>query len=103
MQKMESENVVGKFENLGNLLGMLVDAKEAAYGGAFSKSGDVLRILYPDGIAPKQMDDALAVVRVVDKLFRVANIKDAFNESPWGDIAGYGLLAAERSRGVENG
>ena len=31
----------------------------------------------------------LAITRVVDKLFRIANRKDAFGENPWQDIAGY--------------
>ena len=34
----------------------------------------------------------LAVVRIVDKLFRIATDKDAFGESPFKDIAGYGIL-----------
>ena len=34
----------------------------------------------------------LAVTRVVDKLFRIANRRDAFGENPWQDIAGYGIL-----------
>ena len=33
----------------------------------------------------------LGVIRVVDKLFRVANGKQG-SEDPWQDIAGYGLL-----------
>ena len=34
----------------------------------------------------------LTIVRIVDKLFRITNQKDAFGESPYRDIAGYGLL-----------
>jgi hypothetical protein len=34
----------------------------------------------------------LTVVRILDKLFRIANSKDAFNEDPWFDIAGYAIL-----------
>ena len=37
-----------------------------------------------------------AVVRVLDKLFRIATDRDALGESPWRDIAGYGLLGARR-------
>ena len=54
----------------------------------------MLRVLYPDGIAPEQYDDVLAVVRIIDKLFRVANKRDAFSESPGRDISGYGMLMA---------
>ena len=43
---------------------------------------------------PDQYTDMLAVVRIFDKLFRIATRKDAFGESPFKDIAGYGLLGA---------
>lgn len=78
-------------------IGELVEQKQAAYGDSFGKAGVVMRQLYPDGIPPEKLDDALGVVRVVDKLFRIATAKDAFGESPWRDIAGYGVLGAARS------
>jgi hypothetical protein len=74
----------------------LVAEKQAAYGDSFGKSGEVMRILYPEGIAPEQMDDALCVVRMVDKLFRIATDRDALGESPYRDIAGYALLGDAR-------
>lgn len=73
-----------------------VAEKNAAYGDSFARSGEVMAVLYPNGIAPGQMADALAVVRVIDKLFRIATDRDALGESPWRDIAGYALLAVER-------
>ena len=73
-------------------LGTLVSQKNEAYGDAFSQAGDVIRVLYPDGVKPEQYVDLLVTVRIVDKLFRIANKKDAFSESPWQDIAGYGIL-----------
>ena len=48
-----------------------------------------------------QYKDTLAVARIIDKLFRIANRKNAFDESPWMDIAGYGLLGAMSDRGSE--
>lgn len=94
--------MAGEYEALGTEIGQLVEMKQAAYGDSFGKAGQVLRILYPNGIAPEQLDDALAVVRIVDKLFRIATARDALGESPWRDVAGYGLLGAaraERERG----
>ena len=67
--------------------------KQAAYGDAFGKSGKILSILYPEGISPRKMVDALTVVRVIDKLFRIATDKDALGEDPWRDITAYSLLA----------
>ena len=70
----------------------LTTEKNKAYGDSFGRAGEILNILYPDGIANDQYTDALAVIRVIDKLFRIANKKDAFGESPWRDICGYSLL-----------
>lgn len=84
------------FAALGTAIGDLVEQKQAAYGDSFGKSGAVMRILYPAGIRLEQMDDALTVVRVIDKLFRIATARDALGESPWRDIAGYSLLSVAR-------
>lgn len=84
----------GKYEQAGKELGALVDSKQAAYGDSFGKSGDVLRLLYPNGVQPEDYGDMLALVRIVDKAFRIATNKDAFGESPFLDISGYGLLGA---------
>jgi len=82
---------------MGEQIGKLVEEKQAAYGDSFGKSGDILRVLYPKGISPEQIDDALCIVRIVDKLFRIATDRDALGESPYRDIAGYGFLGAFRS------
>ncbi len=81
-----------KYEQIGQEIGSLVDEKNAAYGSSFAESHKILSVLYPNGIKPEQYTDALAIIRVIDKLFRIANKKDAFGESPWRDIAGYALL-----------
>ena len=80
------------FEQLGQQVGLLVASKNAAYGDSFAKAGEVLKLLYPNGIKPDQYRDALGILRVIDKLFRIANDKEAFEENPWEDIAGYGVL-----------
>ena len=85
----------GKFQEIGNEIGLLVDVKNAAYGSAFEKAGAYLRLLYPDGIRPEQYGDALALVRDFDKSMRIATQKDAFGESPWKDKAGYAILGYE--------
>lgn len=74
----------------------LVIEKQIAYGDSFGKSGQIMAVLYPDGVKPEQMSDMLTIVRVIDKLFRITNKKDAFGESPWRDIMGYSLLAVVR-------
>lgn len=85
------------YEKLGAEIGRLVEQKQRAYGDAFGKTGEVMRILYPEGIPPEKLDDALAVIRILDKLFRIATDRDALGESPWRDIAGYALLGVARA------
>jgi len=80
------------YKELGTSVGSLVDEKNTAYGSSFAECHKILSVLYPNGIQPHQYTDALAIIRVIDKLFRIANKKDAFGESPWRDIAGYALL-----------
>lgn len=97
-----TKNHIPDYEKIGAEIGCLVTEKQAAYGDSFGKSGDVLRILYPDSIKPDQYDDALAVVRIVDKLFRIANNKDAFGESPYVDLTGYSILGVAREREMKS-
>jgi hypothetical protein len=83
------------YKDIGIEIGSLVDEKNAAYGSSFAECHKILSVLYPAGIKPDQYTDALAIIRVIDKLFRIANKKDAFGESPWRDIAGYALLGIQ--------
>jgi hypothetical protein len=80
------------YEEQAEQIGKLVAEKNAAYGSAFAQAHQILSVLYPKGITPEQYTDALAVIRVIDKLFRIATAKDAFGESPWRDIGGYAIL-----------
>ncbi len=84
--------IPGQYEEIGARIGALVDQKNKAYGNSIHDAGEVMRILYPKGISPDQYDDALAIVRIIDKLFRIATSKTAFGENPFEDIAGYGIL-----------
>jgi len=84
------------YQNLAETIANLVDAKQAAYGDAFNKAGKCLEQLFPNGVKKEQYTDLLCIVRILDKLFRIANEPDAFGESPFGDIVGYGLLGMKR-------
>lgn len=73
-------------------LGEILVEKNKSYGDATAKCAEIFRVLYPDGIRPEQYGDALLMVRITDKLQRIAHNKQAFNEDPYFDIAGYGIL-----------
>ena len=84
------------FQQIAAEVGELVAKKNAAYGDSFDKCGEFLRLLYPDGIKPAQYGEALAVVRVFDKLMRLATANDPDGESPWNDVCGYALLGIRK-------
>jgi selenophosphate synthase len=84
------------FNEIAKEIGELVTEKNKAYGDSFAKTGEHLKLLYPDGIKPDQYGDALTLVRILDKMMRIATKKDAFGESPYRDIAGYGILGVAK-------
>lgn len=73
-------------------IGTLVAEKNVAYGNSFEEAEKFLAILFPNGIPTESYGDMLCIVRIFDKLKRVATNKDAFGESPYKDIAGYSIL-----------
>ncbi len=81
------------FEEIGTLLGKIVEEKNKAYGNSFEYSCEILKVLFPNGVKVEQYGDFLAITRVIDKLFRIATDKDAFGENPWMDIGGYSILS----------
>jgi len=96
MWKEHRDMIKYDFPEIGHLVGELVSDKQKAYGDSFGRSGECLRQMFPDGIAPSQYDDLLTIARILDKLFRVANDPKAFSENPYQDIVGYGLLGMKR-------
>jgi len=85
------------YENTAKAIGNLVAEKQLQYGNSFGNAGKILKVLYPNGISVDQMEDALVVVRIIDKLFRIAN-NNMGEEDAFQDITGYGLLAVVRNK-----
>lgn len=83
----------GRLQQVAKEIADLVQEKNAAYGDSFEKSGEILKILMPNGCPPEKFQDMLTVARILDKLFRICTNKGAFNEDPWKDILGYALLS----------
>lgn len=90
------KNMAPDYLPVAKAIGELLNEKQAAYGDAFGNMSEVFNILYPEGISPHQYEDILTIARIMDKIFRVANLphdkKDLMGEEPWKDIAGYALL-----------
>ena len=93
-----------RYRHVTDSLADLIETKQRAYGDSVGRSSQILRLLYarPDGggIDLQALPDLLLVVRVLDKLSRLATAggqPDPASESPWRDIAGYAILALARS------
>ena len=83
----------GVLQQAAKELADLVQEKNRAYGDSFEKSGEILKILMPNGCPPEKFQDMLTVARITDKLFRICTDPTAFGEEPYKDIAGYALLS----------
>lgn len=84
------------FDKIGKKIGHLVTEKNKAYGDSFTTCGEFLKLLYPDGISPEQYTDALCLVRIFDKMKRIATDKNYGNEEPYTDLVGYGILGVDK-------
>lgn len=93
---MEDIKELNVYDEIALSMSSLVTEKQKAYGDSFNKSQEILKVLFPDGVKVEQYSDMLTLIRIIDKLFRVSNQKEAFGESPYRDILGYALLAIER-------
>lgn len=81
-----------EFAKIGKDIGELVQEKNQAYGDSFKHSGEIMKFLFPDGIPPEKYIVALALVRIIDKIFRLATNPTYNNENCWKDMAGYCIL-----------
>lgn len=88
------------YPEIGRKVGELVEKKQRLYGDSYGKSGNVLQILYPEGISPEQYEDLLFVTRLLDKLIRFTSNTPTErlgqDESPVGDMLGYCLLEMKK-------
>ena len=96
------QNLPKDYEKIAKQIGTLLNEKQMSYGDAFGKMTEIFKILYPDGIKEHQYQDTLTIVRILDKIFRIANLpedkKDRMGEEPYKDIAGYAILALGKDK-----
>ena len=84
-----------RFHEIATDLADLLDRKREAYGNNLQAAPVILEQLYPDGVKPSEYPTLLLVVRIIDKLSRLANGSGRFalGEDAWKDIAGYAMCA----------
>jgi len=82
-----------KYQNKANEIGKVVEEKNKQYGDAINNTGEFLKLLYPDGIPVERYNDIGVLIRIYDKIKRVAA---GHKEDSWEDIAGYGILMSSK-------
>jgi hypothetical protein len=102
MTSEEEKKLVAKAKRLraaGKFVTTNTIDKNEKYGDAARKVAVILGELYPNGITPDQYPNALLLIRLLDKVVRLSSYTPERmaidDESPWVDVAGYGLLGAE--------
>ena len=84
---------------------VVVEEKNREYGSAFQKVSEILNILFPNGIPTNKYHDVAILIRVLDKIYRIASANDKnVKKDAWLDITGYGLLRLSEGdlNGVES-
>jgi hypothetical protein len=59
-------------------------------GNSFVEATKVMKVLFPQGIAGKEQD-AFAMVRILDKMFRIANAPSETASILWQELCAYAL------------
>jgi len=82
-----------RLKQIASDVAIIVEEKNREYGGAFQKVSEILSILFPNGIPRSKYHDVAILVRVLDKICRIATANDKnVKKDAWLDITGYGLL-----------
>ena len=83
---------VGKWQTIADDMTSLLKAKRDSYGNNLACTPEIMKLMYPSGITHEQLDDFLILVRMVDKMFRIANGANfKLGEDAWKDLAGYAM------------
>jgi len=94
----EPQNPNGFYDIASELAEMLTN-KNRKYGDSYARMAHVLPIFYPDGVPGNHLLDAVFILRIIDKLMRIASAQSDDEEDPVADIAGYAILRMREMRG----
>lgn len=80
---MNEDYYVNTYKQIADEIADLVTEKQKAYGNSFGEAESFLKLLYPDGIPVEKYKDMLTLVRIWDKIKRIATNKDALGDNSW--------------------
>ncbi len=86
------------FLGLGEEIGRMLADKNRKYGDSYARMAHVLPMFYPDGVPGDHLLDAIFILRIIDKLMRIASAQGDDEEDPVKDIAGYAVLRMREMR-----
>jgi arsenate reductase-like glutaredoxin family protein len=89
------------FLGLGEEIGRMLANKNRKYGDSYARMAHVLPMFYPDGVPGDHLLDAVFILRIIDKLMRIASAQGDDEEDPVKDIAGYAVLRMREMRNSE--
>lgn len=99
--KKEEPVTNNSFQELASELAEMLTEKNRKYGDSYARMAHVLPIFYPDGVPGDHLLDAVFILRIVDKLMRIASAQKDDDEDPVMDIAGYAILRMREMRRAE--
>ncbi len=79
------------FKEIAKEMGEFVTEKNKAYGNSFEECEKFLYMLFPVKIPIKHYGNILCIVRMFDKLKKIAADRDTFQENPFDDLVGIAL------------
>ena len=97
-QPQAAPKPVSQYVGVAANIGALAEGKLAAHGDTTGNTGKILRVLYPDGIAPDQYDDMLSIARILERICCIATDKQSLGEALFTDIAEAGILGLIKSQ-----
>ncbi len=75
-----------------------IQSQNSETGNCFVKTPNVLRALFPNGIPAGREAEAMALGRIIDKMFRIANNSDNTKAGNlWCELSAYALNAVKAS------
>ena len=99
--KKEEPVTNNSFQELASELAEMLTEKNRKYGDSYARMAHVLPIFYPEGVPGNHLLDAVFILRIVDKLMRIASAQKDDDEDPVMDIAGYAILRMREMRRAE--
>jgi len=90
---METDN----FENVAKQIVETVKVSNKETGNCFTETTKVIKLLFPNGIPSGKEQEAAALLRIIDKMFKIVNNPGSNTLKDWQGLSAYALNAVKSS------